>query len=437
MPKSREFERRRRQLMRTMGDDAVAILPAAPERRRNRDIFHDYRQDSDFWYLTGFPEPEAVAVLAPGRENAEYILFCRERDPERETWDGYRAGQEGACRDYGAEDAFPISDINEILPGLIEGRERVFYAMGRHPEFDQRLIGWVNDLKERSSGHAGHEIVAVDHVLQDMRTYKSREELRAMKRAATISVAAMRRAMRACRPGMMEYEIEAELLHEYKRHGTEPAYPSIVGGGANGCILHYIDNNSELRDGDLLLIDAGCEYELYAADITRTFPVNGRFSRDQQALYEWVLAAQEAAFAEIAPGKAWNDSHMAALRVLTEGLVDLGILKGEVDGLIESGAYRRFFMHRTGHWLGLDVHDVGEYRVDGHWRELEPGMTLTVEPGLYIPAGSEGVDERWWNQAVRIEDDVAVTRDGHELLTTGLPRTVAEVESEMQADRAA
>lgn len=437
MPKPREFERRRRQLMRTMGEDAVAIVPAAPERRRNRDIFYPYRQDSDFWYLTGFPEPEAVAVIVPGRAEAEFILFCRERDPQRETWDGLRAGQEGACRDYGADDAFPITDIDEILPGLMEGRERVYCTMGRDTEFDQRLIGWVNDLRERSQNQAGQEIVALDHVLQDMRTYKSREELRAMKRAAAISVGAMRRAMRACRPGMMEYEIEAELQYEYRRHGTAPAYPAIVGGGANACILHYIENNAPLNDGELLLIDAGCEYGLYAADITRTFPVNGRFTADQRDVYEWVLAAQEAAFAEIAPGRTWNDSHAAAVRVLTQGLVELGILQGEVDELVESGAYRRFYMHRTGHWIGLDVHDVGEYRVDGHWRELEPGMTLTVEPGLYIPAGSEGVDERWWNIGVRIEDDVAVTRDGYELLTPGLPRTPEEVESEMSAAHAA
>ena len=437
MPKPREFERRRRQLMRTMGDDAVAIVPAALERRRNRDIFYPYRQDSDFWYLTGFPEPEAVAVLVPRREEAEYILFCRERDPQRETWDGLRAGQAGACQEYGADDAFPIADIEEILPGLLEGRERVYCTMGRDADFDQRLIGWVNDLRERSQKQAGQEIVALDHVLQDMRTYKSREELRAMKRAADISVTAMRRAMQACRPGMMEYEVEAELQHEYRRHGTRSAYPAIVGGGANACILHYIENNARLNDGELLLIDAGCEYELYAADITRTFPVNGRFTPEQKAVYEWVLAAQEAALAEIAPGRTWNDSHAAAVRVLTEGLVDLGILQGKVDELVESGAYRRFYMHRTGHWIGLDVHDVGEYRVDGHWRELEPGMTLTVEPGLYIPARSEGVDERWWNIGVRIEDDVAVTRDGYELLTTGLPRTVEEVESEMAAARAA
>jgi Xaa-Pro aminopeptidase len=435
---AREFNKRRRQLMRTMGGDAIAIVPAAPERRRNRDIYHPYRQDSDFWYLTGFPEPEAVAVIVPGREQAEYILFCRERDPEREAWDGHRSGPEGACRDHGADDAFPIGDIDDILPGLMEGRDRIFYAMGRDSDFDQRLIGWVNRLRESAAGsHAAHEIVALDHVLQDMRTYKSAEELRMMRRAAEISAGAMRRAMRACQPGMMEYEVEAELLHEFRRHGTSTAYPPIVGGGANACVLHYIDNAAPLKSGELLLIDAGCEYQLYASDISRTFPVNGKFSRDQQAIYELVLAAQDAALEQLRPGIGWNDFHDAAVRVLTQGMVDLGILQGEVDDLIGEALHRRFYMHRTGHWIGIDVHDVGEYRIDGHWRELEPGMTLTVEPGLYIPAGSEGVDERWWNIGVRIEDDVALTTDGYEILSTGVPRTVKEVEAEMARPRAA
>jgi len=437
VPGKKEFQRRRGQLMQTMGDDAVAIMPAAPERRRSRDIFHPYRQDSDFWYLTGFPEPESVMVLVPGREHAEYILFCRDGDPEAEAWDGPRARPEGACEAYGADDAFPISDIDEILPGLLEGRERIFYAMGRQSQFDQRVMAWVKHLKERGEGgHDAHEIVALEHVLQDMRAYKSRAEIECMRRAAQISVEAHLRAMHCCRPGMSEYEIEAELLHEFHRRGVQAAYPSIVGGGANACILHYIDNKARLRDGDLLLIDAGCEYQLYASDVSRTFPVNGRFSGEQRALYDLVLAAQEAAIATLKPGRGWNDAHANVIDVLTHGLVDLGLLKGSVDDLIENNAYRAFFMHRTGHWLGLDVHDVGEYRVDGHWRVLEPGMALTVEPGLYIPAGS-AVDERWWNIGIRIEDDVAITRHGCELLSNGLPRTAAEIESEMSRGRAA
>ncbi|MDQ2070370.1 aminopeptidase P N-terminal domain-containing protein [Natronospira bacteriovora] len=438
MPSQREFARRRRQLMQTMGPGAVAILPAAPERRRSRDIFHSYRQDSDFWYLTGFDEPSAVAVIAPGRAHGEYILFCRDKDAHHEAWDGPRAGPEGACAAFGADDAFPIDDLNDILPGLLEGRERIYYAMGRHRDFDQRLLAWVNLLKDKGEGgHEAHQIVALDHVLQDMRCYKSREEIRALRSAAAVSVEAHLRAMRACRPGMMEYEIEAELLHTFRRHGLEAAYPSIVAGGPNACTLHYIHNRAPLKDGDLLLIDAGCEYELYASDISRTFPVNGRFSREQQALYELVLASQDAAFETLRPGAGWNDAHARVIEVITQGLVDLGILEGHPDELVASEAYRPYFMHRTGHWLGLDVHDVGEYRVDGHWRQLEAGMVLTVEPGIYINADCSAVDARWRGIGIRIEDDVLITSEGHELLSVGLPRSAREVEAEMSGARAA
>ncbi|MCP1727527.1 Xaa-Pro aminopeptidase [Natronospira proteinivora] len=438
MPNKREFERRRRQLMRIMGDDAVAILPAAPEQRRSRDIFHPYRQDSDFFYLTGFPEPEAVMVLIPGRAHGEYILFCRDADEDREAWDGARITPDGACQDFGADDAFPIGDMDDILPGLLEGRERIFYAMGREPAFDRRVLDWVRHLKDHGEGgHDAHEVVALDHVLQDLRCYKSAAELRCLRRAAEISVQAHLRAMHFARPGRMEYEVAAELLHEFHRHGLEAAYPSIVGGGGNACTLHYIDNQSRLQDGTLLLIDAGCEYNHYAADISRTFPVNGRFSREQQALYECVLAAQEAAIDTLRPGAGWNDAHAMVVHTLTQGLSDLGILNGPVDELVANQAYRPFFRHRTGHWLGMDVHDVGEYRVDGHWRELEAGMVLTVEPGVYIPAGLAGVDERWWNIGIRIEDDLAITADGYDWLSRGLPRTPREIENEMARSRVA
>ncbi len=438
MCSEREFRKRRRQLMQTMGEDAVAIMPAAPERRRSRDIYHRYRQDSDFWYLTGFPEPQAVAVFIPGREHGEYVLFCREKNAHHEAWDGARAGPEGACMRYGADDAFPIEDMDDILPGLLEGRGRIFYAMGRHRAFDQRLLSWVNLLKERGEGgHDAHEIVALDHVLQDMRSYKSPEEIALLRKAAEVSVEAHLRAMRVCRPGMMEYEIEAELLHEFQRRGLSPAYPSIVAGGANACTLHYIDNGDALKDGELLLIDAGCEYQLYASDISRTFPVNGCFSREQRALYELVLASQDAALESLHPGGSWNDAHARVVDVLTRGLLDLGILKGDPDELIESQAYRPYFMHRTGHWLGLDVHDVGEYRVDGHWRELEAGMVLTVEPGIYIGADRTEVDARWRGIGIRIEDDVLINSRGCELLSTGLPRTVDEVEGVMAGNQAA
>ncbi len=429
----REYPRRRKQLMRMMGADSIAILPAAPVRLRNRDAEYPYRQDSDFYYLAGFPEPEAVAVLVPGRGHGEYLLFCRERDEEKEVWHGRRAGPEGAQQHYGADDAFPIDDIDDILPGLLENKERVFYTMGYSPDFDQRIMGWVNRVRERARGGSRPpgEFVSLEHLLHDMRLYKSRAEIAVMREAGRIAAHAHRRAMQACRPGLMEYEVEAELLHEFRAKGAWTAYNPIVGGGANACILHYVENNAPLNDGDLLLIDAGAELDHYASDITRTFPVNGRFSTAQRAVYEIVLAAQEAAIAKSQPGRHWNEPHDAAVRVLTEGLVSLGLLKGKVKDLIRSGAYRRFYMHRTGHWMGMDVHDVGDYKVGDEWRVLEPGMVYTVEPGVYIPAGSKGVAKKWWNIGVRIEDDVLITRDGCVVLSAGAPKTVDEVEALM------
>ena len=430
-----EFARRRRQLVKMMGKGSIAILPAVPEKARNGDVSYHYRPDSDFFYLTGFAEPEAVAVLIPGRAQAEYVLFVRDRDPTRETWDGRRAGPEGATRDYGADDAFPIGDIDDILPGLMENCSRVYYTMGLHQEFDQRVIGWVSGLKaqSRTGSLPPQEFVALDHFLHDMRLFKSRPELDAMRHAARIAVAAHQRAMRFTEPGRMEYEVMAELLHEFGRSRADISYHPIVGGGANACILHYHENAAELNDGDLLLIDAGCEYELYASDITRTFPVGGRFSPEQRAVYEVVLEAQYAAIEKTRPGNHWNEPHDAAVKVITQGLVKLGILKGKVPALIRDAAYRRFFMHRTGHWLGMDVHDVGDYKVAEHWRVLEPGMVLTVEPGIYIPAGTKGVARRWWNIGVRIEDDVAVTRDGNEVLTGTLAKEPDAIEKLMRA----
>lgn len=435
-----EFARRRRDLMEHMEDNSIAILPAAPERTRNRDVEYPYRQDSDFWYLSGFPEPEAVMVLIPGREHGECVLFCRERDRDMEIWNGYRAGPEGAVSEHGADDAFPISDIDEILPGLIEGRERVYYDLGRDPDFDRRVMNWVNAIraKVRNGAHPPGEFLALTHLLHDQRLYKSAAELKLMRRAGEIAAAAHVRAMQLVEPGMYEYQLEAEYLHEFMRNGARsPAYPSIVGGGANGCILHYIENRDRLRDGDLVLVDAGCEYQYYASDITRTFPVNGKYSKHQQALYEVVLAAQEAAIEVVQPGNHWNQSHEAALAVLTQGMIDLGLLTGEFDELVETEAYRRFFMHRTGHWLGMDVHDVGDYKIHDEWRVLEAGMVLTVEPGLYVAPDDETVAEHWRGIGIRIEDDVAVTRQGNEVLTSGVPKTVSEIEKLMKKRRAA
>jgi len=420
--------------MQAMGHDSIAILPAAPVKLRNRDVEYPYRPDSDFYYLTGFPEADAVMVLLPGRRSAEYLLFCRSHDPNTALWNGPMAGLEGACKLYGADDAFPIDDIDDILPSLLEDRKKIFYTMGGHPEFDAHLMEWLNQVrgKSRSGITPPEEIVVLEHLIHEMRLFKDKGEISAMRQAARISAQAHCRAMQACRSGMMEYQLEAELLHDFITHGCrEPAYPSIVGGGNNGCVLHYTANNDELRDGDLVLIDAGAEYQGYAGDVTRTFPVNGRFTPQQKALYELVLKAQLAAIEKVKPGNHWNDPHQAAVRVLTRGLIKLGLLKGEYRDLIKDEAYRRFYMHRTGHWLGMDVHDVGDYKIDGVWRLLEPGMVLTVEPGLYIPAGSRGVAKKWWGTGIRIEDDVLVTRDGCEVLSRAAPKSVADIEALM------
>ncbi|MDT8383698.1 MAG: Xaa-Pro aminopeptidase [Gammaproteobacteria bacterium] len=434
-----EFARRRKRLMQMMGKASVAILPAAPNRMRNRDAEYPYRQDSDFYYLSGFNEPEAVLVLIPKRKHGEVILFCRERDPQMETWHGRRAGLEGAMEFYGADDAFPITDIDDILPGLLESSERVYYAMGRDTQFDQHVTGWVNQLREQSRAgvHPPQEFVDLDHLLHDMRLYKSPAEIAAMRKAAIVSAQAHVRAMQQCRPGKREYEIEAEFQHHFKQHNMVNAYTPIVGGGENGCILHYTENSAELKDGDLLLIDAGAENQLYAADITRTFPVNGRFSPEQRAVYEVVLEAQLAAIDKVRPGNHWNDPHEAAVRVLTRGLLSLGLLKGNLRSLIKEQAYRTFYMHRTGHWLGLDVHDVGDYKVGEAWRELEPGMVLTVEPGLYIAPGCKvgrrSVAKKWQGIGIRIEDDILVTREGCEVLSKDAPKAIADIERLMAA----
>lgn len=405
--------------MRMMDRGAIAVLPAAPVRYRNADVEHRYRQDSDFHYLTGFDEPEAVAVLVPGRPQGEFVMFVRERDPRREAWDGARAGPEGAVEACGADDAFPIDDIDDILPGLLERCSRVFCTMGSHPEFDQRLMGWVNELRAqaRRGLHAPQEFVALDHLLHEMRLLKSRPELEALRRAAAVTVGAHRRAFKAAAPGRTEYEIEAELLYEFHRHHGEAAYRPIVASGPNACVMHHHATARELREGELLLIDAGCELDSYAADVTRTCPVGGRFESRQRAVYEVVLEAQQAAIAAAKPGNHWNDPHEAAVRAVTAGLVRIGLLRGRPARLVRDGAYRPFFTHRTGHWLGMDVHDVGEYKVGEDWRLLEAGMVLTVEPGVYLPPGLAEVPRAWRGIGIRIEDDVLVTATGADGLT--------------------
>ena len=427
----REFAKRRRRLMDMMGEGSIAIVPAAPVRPRNRDVDFPYRPDSNFYYLTGFGEPEAVAVLAPGREQGEFVMFCRERDPEAEQWHGARLGLEGACERHGADDAFPIGDLDDILPGLLEDKSRIYYAMGHLQEFDQRMLAWVAQVRRRArSGGVLDELVMLDHLVHEMRLFKSKAEVGVMSKAAEVSAAAHERAMRLCRPGMSEYQIEAELLHEFTRAGCRAAaYPSIVAGGANACTLHYTENSDRLRSRDLLLIDAGAEHDFYAADITRTFPVNGRFSRAQRDVYSVVLAAQEAAIEAMAPGRTVDDVHMAAVRVLVDGLVDMGALKGRAKHIIDKEKYKRFYMHRTGHWLGMDVHDVGDYRIDDQPRVLEPGMVMTVEPGLYIAPDDAKAPQRLRGIGIRIEDDVLVTASGREVLTAAAPKSIDEIEA--------
>ncbi|WP_159016519.1 aminopeptidase P N-terminal domain-containing protein [Cognatiluteimonas profundi] len=427
------YAQRRKQLMRMSGEDTILILAAAPERVRSRDTHHPYRQDSDLLYLTGFPEPEAVLVLVPGREHGEAILFCRERDPDREGWDGPRCGPEGAVDRHGMDDAYPITDIDDILPGLLEGRSRVYYHFGRDAEFDLKLIGWVNRVRAmmRMGAQPPHEFLELGHLLDEQRLFKSADELKLMQRAADISIRAHELAMRASRPGLYEYELQAEIERVFRLNDAVPAYGSIVGAGRNACVLHYVANNALARDGDLVLVDAGAEYRGYASDITRTFPVNGRFSPEQRALHDLVGAAQAAALMHARPGVAYQDGHEAAVRTLTEGLLKLGLLKGSLEKNISTGAYKRFYRHKTGHWLGLDVHDVGEYRIDGESRLLEPGMVFTVEPGLYVAPDDQGVAAKWRGIGIRIEDDVVITRDGHRVITDKLARSADDVESLM------
>lgn len=424
--------RRRRSLMRTMGRGSIAILPAAKIVNRNADSEYPYRQTSDFHYLSGFNEPESVMVLIPGRSHAEFIMFCRERDPVQETWHGRRLGVERVPEVIQADDAFPIGDIDEIMPGLIEGREKVFYTIGLDPVFDSRVLGWINQVRANSrvGGRVPSEFVDLDYHLHEMRLFKSRVEINSMKRAGKLTAMAHKRAMQKCKPGMMEYELEAELGHEYRRNGAVHSFLPIVGSGENGCILHYTENNAELEDGNLVLVDSGAEVDCYAGDLTRTYPINGKFSDAQKEVYQIVLDAHTAATNCVRVGNKWNDPHEAAVKVLTQGLIKIGLLKGKLATLIKDESYKRFYMHRTGHWLGLDVHDVGEYKVDGEWRELEVGMVLTIEPGLYIAKG-KGVPAKYQNIGIRIEDDVVVTEDGPEVTTDAAPRTIDDIEAWM------
>lgn len=434
--KQSEFKKRRKQLMQRVGEGNIALIGSASMHTRNRDVNYPFRQDSDFYYLTGFNEPDALAVFVPGRTQGEYILFCREFDAKKALWEGAHSGLEGATSHYDADDAFPIDDLDDILPGLLENKTKVFYPMGCNLELDHNLLEWINHIRNQSRSGiiAPGELISLALILHEMRLFKSAEELKLMRRAAEVSAHAHVRAMKACKAGLYEYQIEAELIHHFIDNGLRSvAYPSIVAGGKNACTLHYTENNSKLKNGDLLLIDAGAECDHYAADITRTFPISGRFNEAQKQLYQLVLNAQTAALEQIKPGFPWNLAHDASVEILTQGLLDLGLLKGKLKKLIKDEKYKQFYMHRIGHWLGMDVHDVGDYKIKQEWRLLEAGMVLTVEPGLYIPPDCKSVDEKWRGIGIRIEDDVLVTPTGHEILTSGVPKSIADIEALMQA----
>jgi len=420
---------RRARLAQAM-QGGVAVLPTAPERIRNRDTRFPFRYDSHFYYLSGFPEPEAVLVLVAGAE-PKSLLFCREKNEEREIWDGVRFGPEAARERFGFDEALPIGKLDERLVEFLADQPALYFPLGADPAWDARAMGWLNAVRAgaRAGVAAPERVHDVRALIDEMRLVKDAHEQEVMRRAAAISAAAHRRAMREARPGRYEYEVEAELLYEFRRRGAQfPAYWPIVAGGANACVLHYVSNDAVLRDGDLLLVDAGCELGGYASDITRTHPVNGSFSAPQREVYELVLAAQASAIDKVRPGNAWNEPHDAAVRALAQGMLDLKLLAGSLDEALEKQTYRRFYMHRTGHWLGLDVHDAGDYKRAGKWRTLAPGMTLTVEPGLYIRAADD-VPEPLRGIGVRIEDDVLVTAAGCEVLTAEAPKAIADLEA--------
>lgn len=417
--------------MTDMVDNAIALVPAASQKIRSRDTHFRFRQDSDFWYLSGFNEPDALIVLVPGRPHGEAILFCAEPDPKTALWEGEQVGPERAVSDYGFDDAFPLDDIDDILPGLMEGREHVYYSVGLRPDFDQRVLGILAHLRQHASSLslAPGDLIDLHRLLHEHRLIKDAAELEVIRKAADITVAGHQAAMRAAAPGVYEYQLEAELQYVFARHGArEQAYAPIVGSGPNACTLHYDKNSRRMCDGELVLIDAGCEYQMYAADVTRTFPVNGRFSPEQKAVYEIVLLAQKAAIEQLQVGLPWQASHDASVRIITEGLLDLGILRGTLNDLIDTKAYQAFYMHRVGHWLGLDVHDVGDYQREGRWRDLWAGMVTTVEPGIYIASDNALVHERWRGIGIRIEDDVLISDRGPEVLTEQAPKTVEEIE---------
>jgi len=426
-----EYKIRRSKLMKHMLPNSIAIIPAYPTKERGRNLEYPYRQDSDFYYLSGFNEPHAVLVLISERKNERYIMFCLENDYARELWEGRRAGLNGAISNFGADDAFPITDIDEILPNLIENKSVIYYAIGNNLEFDKQLLGWINHIKQRVNIGAKPPLthVALEPILHNMRLYKSANEIAIMQKAADISAKAHIEAMQHCKPLMYEYQLEAILDYHFKNAGAKfCAYNSIVASGENACILHYTNNNQQIKDGDLVLIDAGCEIDCYASDITRTFPANGKFSAEQLAIYQIVLEANLAAIAKVKPGVNFTDIQQISVEVIVEGLLKLGILQGDKTQIMLDASYKDFYMHKVSHWLGLDVHDVGNYHVNNNWRTLEPNMVLTIEPGIYIAPNNKKVDAKWRGIGIRIEDDVVVTHTGNKVLTGKVPKHPHEIE---------
>ena len=429
-----QFVRRRHELASAI-KFGIAVIPTAAERIRNKDAHFPYRFDSYFHYLTGFNEPESVVVVIGGKPSRS-ILFCRAKHEEREIWDGFRYGPEEAKTQFNFDDTFAIDEIDKILPQLIENKDAIFTPIGIESNWDNKMMGWLNKTRSRAREGitAPASLIDVREILDEMRLIKDPDELNIMRRAAKISAEAHVNAMLATKPEKYEYEIEAELLYHFKKNGSQfPAYTSIVAGGKNACVLHYIENNAVLNDGDLLLIDAGCELDGYASDITRTFPVNGKFSGPQRMIYELVLDAQQAAMEATSRGNSWQAPHDAATKVLAQGFIDFKLCHGSLDKVLENREYSRYYMHRTGHWLGRDVHDVGNYKDDGQWRSLEPGMVLTIEPGCYIRSAPD-IPEQFWNIGIRIEDDAIVNQDsGCEIITSGVPKTINDIESLMSA----
>ncbi|TDR17472.1 aminopeptidase P N-terminal domain-containing protein [Marinicella litoralis] len=433
MIQTSEYQKRRKQLMKIAGQNSITILSSRPEFIRNGDVHHYYRQDSDFYYLSGFNEPDAMLVLIPSQKGQQQVLFCREANPKKMIWDGPMSGTQGAIDDYGFDAAYDIKEIDRRLPLLIEGCEKVCFKIGDNDEFDQKVAAWVKSIATRKGqkSKAPEEFMSISHIIHDMRLYKSPAEIKCMKKSADIAADAHIRMMQSCRAGMYEYDLQAEYQYHLTKHQSHSSYPPIIGSGENGNILHYINNNQMMNDGDLVLIDAGAEYDFYASDITRTFPVNGRYSARQKDLYDVVLQAQTDAIAAVQIGNHWNEFHDVAVRTISQGLLDLKIIKGQLEQVLEEKTYANFYMHMTGHWLGLDVHDCGDYRVDDLWVELEENMVLTVEPGLYISENSKA-PKKWRGMGIRIEDDIQVSKKGPVVLSKNVPKTTEQIEQIMK-----